>query len=135
MSSGLPTRKVEANLETQEFWDATAQGKLLLATCDRCAEIIWYPRGYCPECQSMATSWIESTGLGLVYSFSITRKGQGAWAEASPYVIAYVQLDDGPRILTNIVGCEVDHVAIGMRVKVAFEDPIEGSAIYCFTPA
>ena len=135
MSSGLPLRKVEATLETKVFWEATARGQLLLATCDRCAGIIWYPRGYCPDCQSMATTWVESSGLGLVYSFSITRKGQGAWADVSPYVIAYVQLDEGPRVLTNIVGCAVDDVAIGMRVQVAFEDPIEGSAIYRFTPA
>ncbi len=132
--SGLPVRKVEPTLETQAFWDATATGKLLLPQCNDCSAIIWYPKEFCPACTSQHISWIESTGNGVIYSFSITRKGIGAWVDIAPYVVAYVELDEGPRVLTNIVGCSVDDVAIGMAVKVVFDDTGEGMAIYRFTP-
>jgi uncharacterized protein len=133
-ASGLPVRKVEATLETQEFWDATAKGELLLRKCEDCSSIIWYPRAFCPACSSQNTSWITSSGRGTVYSFSITRKGAGAWAEKGPYVIAYVELEEGPRVLTNIVGCSVDDVCIGLPVEVVFDDTGEGMAIYRFAP-
>lgn len=140
MSSGLPVRKVEVNAETQEFWDATTRQTLLLRRCDACAAVIWYPRAFCPMCQSMETSWFASSGRGSVYSFSITRKGSGAWAAAAPYVIAYVELEEGPRVLTNIVGCAVDEVHVGMAVTVAFDPVIdetgtETMAMYRFGPA
>ncbi len=135
MSSGLPVRKVDVNPETQAFWDATAQGRLLLSRCDDCGSVIWYPRGYCPACSSMATSWFESAGRGTIYTFSITRRGSGAWASVGPYVIAYVELDEGPRVLTNIVGCAVDDVRIGMAVQVVFDDTGEGMSVYRFSPA
>jgi uncharacterized protein len=130
MSSGLPVRKVEANIDTQEFWDATAQGKLLLRKCTDCSTVIWYPRPYCPECQSFNTTWIESSGRGVIYSFSITRKGQGVWADKAPYVVAYVELEEGPRVLTNVVAPNVDDVHIGMAVSAIFDDTGEGMAVY-----
>ena len=140
MSSGLPVRKVEVNAETQEFWEATARGALLLRRCDACAAVIWYPRAFCPMCQSMETSWIESSGRGTVYSFSITRKGAGAWAGAAPYVIAYVELEEGPRVLTNIVGCAVEDVHVDMAVKVTFDPVVDEAgrdtmAMFRFEPA
>lgn len=133
-ASGLPVRKVEPTLETQAFWDATAEGKLLLRKCNDCSSIIWYPRAFCPACSSQNTLWITSNGRGTIYSFSITRKGAGAWAEAGPYVIAYVELEEGPRVLTNIVGCSAERVSIGMAVNVVFEDTGEGMSIYRFAP-
>ena len=134
MASGLPVRKVDVNIETKPFWDATADGRLLLPTCDDCHSLIWYPRGYCPECSSMNVSWVQASGRGTVYSFSITRNGAGAWKPVGPYVIAYVELEEGPRVLTNIVGCAVDDVAIGMTVQVVFDDTGEGMSIYRFEP-
>jgi uncharacterized protein len=132
MSSGLPVRKVEVNVDTQEFWDATAKGKLLLRQCTDCSVIIWYPRPYCPQCQSMKTIWVESSGRGVIYSFSITRKGQGVWAEHAPYIVAYVELEEGPRVLTNVVAANVDEVRIGMPVSVIFDDTGEGMSVYRF---
>ena len=134
MSSGLPVRKIEVTSETQPFWDATAQGRLVLARCDSCSEVIWYPRAYCPACHTNSVSWFDATGNGTIYSFSITRKGAGAWANSGPYVIAYVELEEGPRILTNIVGCSVDDVRVGMEVQVVFDDTGEGTGNYRFTP-
>ena len=135
MSSGLPVRKIETNVDTKEFWDATALGKLLLRSCNDCLTPIWYPRPYCPVCQSMNTSWIESSGKGVVYSYSITRKGQGVWADKAPYIVAYVELEEGPRVLTNVVAPNVDDVHIGMHVQVIFDDTGEGLSIYRFAPS
>lgn len=134
MASGLPVRKVEVTLETQEFWDATNEGRFLLGRCNDCESIIWYPRGFCAACASQSTSWVTSSGLGTIYSFSITRKGAGAWTEVGPYVIAYVEVEEGVRVLTNIVGCPVDDVHIGMPVRVVFEDTGAGMSVYRFTP-
>ncbi len=134
-NSGLPVRRVDVNLETKPFWDATAEGKLVLPKCDSCDAIIWFPRAFCPACSGTSVSWITSSGKGTIYSFSITRKGGGVWAEVSPYVIAYVELEEGPRVLTNIVGCPVDQVKIGMSVRVVFDKTEEGPAVYRFAPA
>lgn len=138
--SGLPTRPVSGNLETRAFWDATARGVLLLSRCDSCTTVIWYSRPHCPECMSTDVSTFEASGRGVVYSRSITRGGAGAWKPVGPYVLAYVELDEGPRILTNIVGCNVDDVAIGMPVRVVFDGPLANdagdmSSIYRFEPA
>lgn len=131
----LPSPAPHPNLETQEFWDASAKGVLLLRRCDDCSGVIWYPRGYCPQCSSFNTSWFEASGRGTVYSYTITRRGQGAYRDAGPYVLAYVELDEGPRMMTNIIGCDPESVAIGMPVRVAFTDTGQGSALPRFTPA
>ena len=133
-SARLPGRAVVANLETQTFWDATAEGAFLLPHCNACQTVIWYPRGHCPACSGTDLSWVAASGRGTVYSFSITRSGAGAWKTAAPYVLAYVELDEGPRVLTNIVGCDPDDVRMTMPVQVVFEPPIEGTAIYRFRP-
>lgn len=130
----LPSRAITPTLETADFWAGTAEGTFLLQRCDDCETVIWYPRGHCPACMSMNVSSFDCAGNGVVYSFSITRKGAGAWRDSGPYVLAYVELDEGPRVLTNIVGCPVDTVHIGQPVKVVFEDTLEGTAVYRFTP-
>ncbi len=83
---------------------------------------------------STGVSWIDAAGTGVVYSFTVTRAASGTWKGALPYVLAFVELDEGPRVLTNIVGIDVDDVRIGMAVRVVFEDPIDGSALYRFAP-
>lgn len=135
MSSALPVRNVDVNSETRPFWEATAAGQLVLPRCVECGATIWYPKSFCPLCASSSVAWMPASGRGTVYSFSITRKGAGVWAEHSPYVVAYVELDEGPRVLTNIVGCDVDDVHIGMAVSVVFHPTADGPAIYRFGPA
>ena len=134
MSSSLPVRNVEVNSETSPFWDATAVGQLALPRCTKCGATIWYPKSFCPLCASSSVEWVPVSGRGTVYSFSITRKGAGVWADHSPYVVAYVELDEGPRVLTNIVGCSVEDVYIGMAVSVVFDPTPDGPAVYRFQP-
>ncbi len=134
MSSSLPVRNVDVNSETRPFWEATAVGQLVLPRCVECGATLWYPKSFCPLCASSSVEWVPASGRGTIYSFSITRKGAGVWAEHGPYVVAYVELDEGPRVLTNIVGCDVDDVHIGMAVSVVFHPTADGPAIYRFRP-
>ena len=130
----LPAPAPQPNLETQPFWDATAEGRFLLKRCDTCGTVIWYPRFLCPDCHGTETSWFEASGRGTIYTFTIVRRGQGPYAGAAPYVAAYVTLDEGPTILTNIVGCPPEQVEIGQPVEVVWHDTGEGSALYRFRP-
>jgi len=128
----LPAPAPERTPETGKFWDATTEGRLLLARCDRCDAVIWYPKTYCSECGGLSVSWIEAAGTGTVYSFTVAHRGPGPFGEAVPYVIAYVELAEGPRVLTNIVGCDPGQVSIGHPVRVVFSDTGQGSALYRF---
>jgi hypothetical protein len=107
------------NPETQPFWDAAAAGKLLVKRCTACGEAHHYPRARCPFCGSDATEWIEASGRGTVYSFSVFRRAP------VPYAIAYVTLAEGPTMLTNIVDGDLDAIRIGQAVRVVFK-PTDG---------
>jgi uncharacterized protein len=133
--SSLPTSAPTISPETADYWAATAEGRLLLKRCDACGHVIWYPRAICPDYHSTDTSWFEASGRGEVYSFTVNRRGDGPWKEAAPFVLAYVELDEGPRVMTNIVDCDVDTLRIGQPVEVAFADTGEGNAIVRFRPA
>jgi uncharacterized OB-fold protein len=133
--SALPTPPPFVESDTEEFWTATAAGKLLLKRCNNDGTVIWYPRSLCPVCHSTDTSWFEASGQGAVYSFTVSHRGEGPYREAAPYVLAYVELDEGPRLMTNIVDCEPGAVSIGQRVRVVFDDTGEGNALIRFAPA
>jgi uncharacterized protein len=135
MSAPLPNPAPSISPDTEEFWSATAEGRLLISHCDDCDTLIWYPRPFCPTCGGFNTSWTQASGKGTVYAFTIVhRSGMPGWREARPYVVAYVELEEGPRIMTNIVGCEPDVVRVGMPVRVVFHDTGEGSALFRFEP-
>lgn len=132
----LPTPAPAVTPETEEFWAATAEGRLLLRRCDDCSTFIWYPRAHCPACGGQRTSWVEASGKGTVYTFTaVHRSAVEGYRDALPYVIAYVELDEGPRVLTNIVGCDPAAVEVGMAVTVVFHDTGEGNALFRFRPA
>jgi uncharacterized OB-fold protein len=131
----LPAPPPAVNPETRQFWEATAQGRLLLKRCLDCGSVIWYPRALCPECGSLRTEWFEAAGRGRVYSYTVNHRGQGAYAGAAPYVLAYVELDEGPRVMTNLVEAGEEELAVGLPVEVTFHDTGEGSALPRFRPA
>jgi hypothetical protein len=130
----LPVPVPDVTPETEAFWTATAEGTLLLPRCDRCGAVIWYPRAFCPVCASLEVSWIPASGRGTVYSFTVVRRPAPPYDRSGPFVVAYVELEEGPRILTNVVECEPDAVEIGMPVEVVFHDTGEGRALYRFRP-
>lgn len=114
---------------TRRFWDAAREGTLLLGRGDDGA-CFYPPRPISPFCDEGEVEWVPATGTGTVYSFSIMRA-------KAPYAIAYVELDEGPRMMTNIVGCALDAVRIGMRVKLRFvgTEGGDGPPVPMFEPA
>lgn len=135
----LPAPDPAVQDDAAPFWDATKEHRLVLPRCRACQEYIWYPRGFCPSCGSFDIEWTSVAGTGTVYSRSIPRRGQGAYRDAAPYVLAYVELDlpdgrPGPRIITNIVDCDPHSVVIGDRVTVVFHDTESGHALVRFRP-
>ena len=117
------------NPETKPFWDAAAKGQLMIKTCAACNQPHFYPRSICPFCMSDRTEWRQASGRGTVYSFSVMKRAD------APYAIAYVTLEEGPTMLTNIVDCDLDGIAIGQKVKVVFKDRPGALPAPMFTPA
>ena len=115
--------------ETQAYWDAAARGKLLVKKCTSCGQAHHYPRTICPFCFSDKTEWIEASGKGTIYSFSIMRVAK------PPYAIAYVTLEEGPRLMTNIVDADFDALRIGQKVAVTFVETEPGLPVPFFRPA
>lgn len=119
---------------TEAFWKATSEGRFILQRCDACDLVVWFPRKHCPECWSENLATFDASGEGTVYSYTIIRKVANEYKQATPFVVAYVELAEGPRIMTNIVGCDVDSVRVGMPVAIEFHDTGEGNALYRFHP-
>ncbi len=130
----LPTPAPPVNNDTLEFWAATLDGRLLIRRCRSCGAAIWYPRPICPFCHGSDTVWEEASGQGTIYSFTIVHQSGGAWSAATPYVLAYVELAEGPRMMTNIVDVDPETVAIGQAVDVIFYRTEEASALVRFRP-
>jgi len=100
----------------------------LLKKCDDCGETHWYPRAICPHCSSSNTCWYEGSGKGKIYSFSVMRRVE------IPYVMAYVTLDEGVSLLTNIVECDFDNLSIDQDVEVVFRATQGDQALPLFRP-
>jgi hypothetical protein len=109
--------------ESKGFWEACQRHELYLQRCRACGTFRHSPRALCPACLSSDTEWVRSSGRGTVYTFTVTYQNQAAgFRDELPYVLAYVELEEGVRLLTNIVGCAPDAVRIGMPVEVVFDD-------------
>ena len=114
---------------TEAYWAAADTGRLSTRRCQACGKLHWYPRPVCPFCQG-DTDWVTLSGQGEIYSVSVTRK-----AGPIPYAIAYVALDEGVTMLSNIVDCDLDRLAIGQRVQVCFKPAEDGRMVPMFRPA
>jgi uncharacterized OB-fold protein len=101
---------------------------LLLKKCKACDVTHFYPRAVCPHCLSGDTEWYAASGKGRIYTFSVMRR------VATPFAIAYVTLDEGVTMMTNIVECDLDGIAIGQQVEVTFRKTEGGHALPVFRP-
>jgi uncharacterized protein len=135
MSGNLPSPIPLMDEGTTAFWQATTQGKLLLPICRSCGSVIWYPRALCHDCSSTEVDWVPAGGLGTVYSCTVVGRGEGAYKDAGPYVLAYVELAEGPRMLTNVVDCDPRSVRIGDQVALVFAQTEGYAALPRFRPA
>ncbi|HUS98393.1 MAG TPA: Zn-ribbon domain-containing OB-fold protein [Hyphomicrobiaceae bacterium] len=117
------------NAETQKYWDAAAEGKLLIQKCKDTGKFFCYPRARSPFTLSDNVEWVEAKGTGEVYTFSVMKRSK------TPYAIAYVRLDEGVTMMTNIVDTDLDAIKIGQKVKVVFKPTEDGPPVPMFTPA
>jgi len=132
----LPAPEPVFEADTEVYWRAAGEGRFVLPRCEECGAYVWIPRPHCPA-DLAPTRWVEASGRGVVYSHTTVHRGERAYAKRPPFVLAYVELDEGLRIMSNIVGCEPAEVSIGMPVKVTF-DAVDGNdelAIPRFAPA
>ena len=128
LSQTLP--KPVANGDSQPYWQGAAENRLLLRRCQSCNEIHFMPRYLCPKCWSDKLEWIDASGNGVVHSFSIIRRASDpAFAHLCPYVVALIELEEGPRMMANILGENALTVKIGDKVSVLFEDRGEGQKV------
>lgn len=119
----------QMNIGDEPYFEQAAEGRLLIKRCADCGRPHHFPRAVCPFCLSANVAWDEASGRATVYSRSVLRKGAPV-----PYCIAYVKLDEGPLMMTNIVDCDLDTVEIGQRVRVVFKLSQSGTAVPMFAP-
>lgn len=123
----------ETDTGAKPFWDGAAQQKLLIQRCDDCGHYQHYAREFCTKCCGRHLSMVEASGRGVVYSFTVIHRG--AYDDMpSPYVVALVTLDEGPRLLTNIVNCDPERVRCDMPVQVTFQPLRDGIVLPVFEP-
>ena len=119
----------DTNPEVKPYWDACNEGRLVLRKCGGCGKVHYYPRGICPFCFSTDGSWVNASGKGKVYSFSVMERAN------PPFTMAYVTLEEGVTMMTNIIDTDFSKIKIGQDVKVVFLDSDTGQKVPMFTPS
>ncbi len=131
-----PARPVvpAANEETAPFWEGCARDELLLQQCSGCGDYRHPPAPICPRCLSEDAQWVRASGRGTIYTFAIVRQALAkGWEAIVPYVVAVIELEEGPLFVSNMVSIAPEDVAIGMPVEVTFE-PIGDTKLPLFRP-
>lgn len=131
----LPTPEPFISPETRPFWTAAKQGRLDLPFCKSCNHPIWYPKAFCGACGSLDVEWRQVSGEGKIYSYTQVHRGEGPYRDVENYVLALVDLDEGARVLTNIVDADPASLTIGQRVRVVFHEAGDAAALPRFVPA
>ena len=123
-------RRIEppAGEAAEPFWEATKEQRFLIQRCDACDAAIFYPREVCPQCLSSdSLSWVESEGNGTIYAASVQEKPANPFmADRVPYVVALVELDDGIRLMSNVINCPPYDATVGRTVKLTWEPLSDG---------
>lgn len=126
--SKIPSPAVTS--ETAQFWAKANEGQFTVPQCKACGKFHWYPRANCPFCDSDKVELKPAKGTGTIYSYSVSRRGKD-----SSYVIAYVTLDEGVTMMTNIVNADAKTLGIGQKVKVSLVASEDGQHVPMFEPA
>ncbi len=123
MTAKVDTKPVPIpTIETQPYWQGCNEGRLLIQHCKPCGRFQFYPRLVCTQCAAIALDWVDASGRGTVRSFTVIRRAVSPAFEADvPYVVALIQLDEGPTMMANLIACDPEVVVIGLKVAVTFE--------------
>jgi uncharacterized OB-fold protein len=123
---------------TKPYWDSVKAHAMQIQKCNDTDQYFFYPRGISPFTGSTNISWEEVSGRGEIYAFTILPTQRSAWPGfEAPYVVAMVELEEGPKLMTNIVNVEADpeHISVGMPVKVFYDDVTDEITLPKFEPA
>jgi len=136
MSGEITYKTPATDWQTLAYWEGCGRGELVLQRCPSCGLVQHRPRGVCAHCLSSDLEHFVASGRGIVHSYTITHQnGLPAFRNACPYVLAYVDLEEGPRLMTNITGCDPESVEIGMAVIADFVATEGGLGVPRFVPA
>lgn len=112
----------QASCGTATYWENAAHGRLALQICPACDQHVFHPRRWCPRCFGRDLQWREACGRGEIHTYSVICAAPGVgFEDAAPYVLAVIELEEGPRMMANVIDCPVDAVHVGLRVEVVFE--------------
>jgi uncharacterized OB-fold protein len=128
----MPKPIPQPNIETQFFWDKVQEGELWIQRCKDCGnKPFFYPRFFCPDCLGTNVEWFKTSGRGKLHTYMINHRASPAFQAEAPYAIAIVELEEGPRMMTNIHGIEntPEKLVLDMPLKVTFEEINRGSGI------
>jgi uncharacterized OB-fold protein len=120
---------------SEPFWEATKQRRLLVQWCLDCDKAVFYPREICPGCMASNLEWREASGRGTLHSFTVNHLSPNPSGGEGPFAIALVELAEGPRMMTNLVGLATDELKVGMGVQVCWEELPDGRNYPTFQPA
>lgn len=124
----------EADAFTRTYWDAAAEGRLLIRRCGDCGRAHHYPREFCPYCWSEAVTWEDASGRATLYTWSVVHRNDlPPFGERVPYVAAVVDLAEGPRMMTQVVDVPEDDLRADMALEVVFRTGDDGVAVPVFT--
>ena len=122
--------------DSRPFWDAAKEGRFLVARCGSCGRAHHYPRPFCPFCWSDQVTWEQASGRATLYTHSTVHMNDlPPFRDRLPYVAALVELEEGPRIMTNVVDCAPEDLQIGMPLQVAFRELDDDITAPVFRPA
>jgi len=121
--------------DTEAFWSGAQEGKLLIQHCPVCDRVQFFPRYFCTRCAG-AVDWIETAGRGVVHTFTIVRQNHTPpFNEMAPYVLAIIELEEGVRMMGNVIDMPIDEVTIGMAVEVRFVEETDEISLPLWAPA
>ena len=123
---------------SQKYWEGTKKGELLIQKCASCSHLQWYPRTLCENCGKRVFEWIKSCGRGNIHSYTVIREvvmNSPAFEKEIPYVLAIIELEEGVRMVAQVVDCPLERVSLGMPVEVSNFEPLDGVSVVKFRPA
>ena len=122
--------------ENRPYWEATKRHELYVQRCKDCGVMQFHPRVVCADCLSSNVQWVKSSGRGTIYTYSVTNQNPArGFRDSLPYVVAYVDLEEGVKMFANVVDCKPEEVKIGMPVEAVFDDVTPEVTLVKFRPA
>jgi uncharacterized OB-fold protein len=121
---------------SRPFWEGAKRGELMMPRCKKCDHIFFYPRRECPRCLSSDIGWVKVSGKGRLHSFTIVRQpANPAFRDDVPHAYSVIQLDEGPRMISNMVECDLDALEVDMPVVAVFDAVTPEWTLVKFKPA